>query len=172
MLVDALQNGYDLNADVEEIDLDRSKQVCDASGNPMSFKGAVRLTVQVGKGARHRIGLFVMAGGGDMIVLGTSALKKLGWSLPPNAQPSRGRTEVFGGRRRQHKEAKAKEAAVQQFKSKAPKTHTVAERLCLKRQRMSRQVVTKRSKMECCGPLARSFRIQKVTMLNTKSGHL
>ncbi|VDP07265.1 unnamed protein product [Heligmosomoides polygyrus] len=39
-------NGYDSNADVEEIDLDRSKQVYDASGNPMSFKGAVKLTMQ------------------------------------------------------------------------------------------------------------------------------
>ncbi|VDP29226.1 unnamed protein product, partial [Heligmosomoides polygyrus] len=46
MLVDALQNGYNLNADVEEIDLDRSNQVYDASGNTMSFKDAVRLTMQ------------------------------------------------------------------------------------------------------------------------------
>ncbi|VDP07436.1 unnamed protein product [Heligmosomoides polygyrus] len=38
IVVDALQNGYNLNADVEVIDLDRSKAVYDASGNPMSFK--------------------------------------------------------------------------------------------------------------------------------------
>ncbi|VDP51673.1 unnamed protein product [Heligmosomoides polygyrus] len=44
VLVDALQNGFDLNADVEEIYLDKSKQVYDAPGNPMSLKGAVRLT--------------------------------------------------------------------------------------------------------------------------------
>lgn len=44
MLVDAMQNGYDLNADVEEIDLDRSKAVYDAPENP-------RLTVQVDKAA-------------------------------------------------------------------------------------------------------------------------
>ncbi|VDO89100.1 unnamed protein product [Heligmosomoides polygyrus] len=131
-LVDAQQNGYDLNADVEEIDLDRSKQVYDASGNPMSFKGAVRLTVQVSKGPRHRISFFVIAGDDDRIVLGTNALEKLGWSLPPNAQSTRGRAEESSGRRRQHREAKAKKAAVRQQRSKAPKTVTVAERLCLK----------------------------------------
>ncbi|VDP60760.1 unnamed protein product [Heligmosomoides polygyrus] len=132
MLVDALQNGYDLNADVEEIDFDRSKAVYDASGNPMSFKGAARLTIQVSKDTRHRIGLFVMVGGDDVIVLGTSALKKLGWSLPPNVQSWRGRVEVSSGRRYQHKEEKAKEAAVRQQRLKASKTVTVAQRLCLK----------------------------------------
>ncbi|VDP56609.1 unnamed protein product [Heligmosomoides polygyrus] len=132
MLVDALRNGYDLNADVEEIDLDRSKAVYDASGSPMSFKGAVRLTVQVDKGPRHRIGLFVMSGDDDVIVLGTNALKRLGWSLPPNVQSLRGRVEVSSGRKRQHRGAKAKEAAVPQHRSKASKTVTVAERLCLK----------------------------------------
>ncbi|VDO39527.1 unnamed protein product, partial [Heligmosomoides polygyrus] len=132
MLVDALQNGYDLNADVEEIDLDRSKAVYDASGNPMSFKGAVKLTVQVDKGPRHRIGLFVMAGGDDVIVLGTNALKKLGWSLAPSAQSSRGRTEASSGRRGQHKEAKAKEAAVRQRRANASEVVTVARKICLK----------------------------------------
>ncbi|VDO78775.1 unnamed protein product [Heligmosomoides polygyrus] len=88
-LVDAHQNRYALNTDVEEIDLDRSKQVYDASGNPMSFKGAVKLTVQVDNGPRNRIGLFVMSGGDDEIVLGTNALKKLGWSLPPNVHSVR-----------------------------------------------------------------------------------
>ncbi|VDO23541.1 unnamed protein product [Heligmosomoides polygyrus] len=86
VLVDALRNGFDSNADVEEIDLDKSKQVYDASRNSMSFKGAVMLAVQVDRGPRHRIGLFVMAGGDDVIVLGTNALEKLAWSLPPNAQ--------------------------------------------------------------------------------------
>ncbi|VDO35925.1 unnamed protein product, partial [Heligmosomoides polygyrus] len=132
MLVDALQNGYDLNADVEEIDLDRSNQVYDASGSPMSFKGAVKLTVQVDKGPRHRIGLFVMAGDDDVILLGTNALKKLGWSLAPNAQSSRGRAEVSRGRRHQRQQAEVKEAAVRQHRSKASKTVTVAEQLCLK----------------------------------------
>ncbi|VDO42224.1 unnamed protein product [Heligmosomoides polygyrus] len=132
MLVDALQNGYDLNADVEEIDLDRSKAVYDASCNPMSFKGAVRLTVQVDKGPRHRIGLFVMAGDEDVIVLGTNALKKLGWSLAPNAQSSRGRAEVSKGRRHQRQQAEAKEAAVQQRRTKASEVVTVARRICLK----------------------------------------
>ncbi|VDP20214.1 unnamed protein product [Heligmosomoides polygyrus] len=87
MLVDALQNGYDFNADVDEIDLDRSKQVYDDSGNPMSFKGAVRLAIQVNKGTRHRIGLFVQAEDDDVIALGRNALKKLGLSLTPHAQP-------------------------------------------------------------------------------------
>ncbi|VDP28723.1 unnamed protein product [Heligmosomoides polygyrus] len=101
MLVDALQNRYDLNADVEEIDLDWSNWVYDASGNPMSFKGADKLTVQVGKSPWHRIGLFVMAGGDVVIVPGTNALETLGWSLPQNAQSSRGRTEMCRGRRYQ-----------------------------------------------------------------------
>ncbi|VDP43494.1 unnamed protein product [Heligmosomoides polygyrus] len=98
----------------------------------MSFKGAVKLAVQVDKGPRHRIGLFVMAGGDDVIVLGTNALKKLGWSLAPNAQSLRGRVEVTSGRKRQHRGAKAEEAAVRQHRSKASKIVTVAERLCLK----------------------------------------
>ncbi|VDP34292.1 unnamed protein product [Heligmosomoides polygyrus] len=132
MLVDALQNGYDLNADVEEIDLDRSKAVYDASGNPMSFKGAVKLAVQVDKGPRHRIGLFVMAGGDDVVVLGTNALKKLGWSLAPNAQSSRSRAEVSRGRRHQRKEAKPMKAAVQQRRTNASKVFTEGRRLYLK----------------------------------------
>ncbi|VDP10916.1 unnamed protein product [Heligmosomoides polygyrus] len=132
MLVDALQNGYDLNADVEEIDLDWNKAVYDASGNPMSFNGAIKLTIQVSKGPRHRIGLYVTAGGDDVIVLGTNALKKLGLSLTPNAQPSRGRTEASSGRRGQHREAKAKEAAVQQRKANASEVVRVARRICLK----------------------------------------
>ncbi|VDP53109.1 unnamed protein product [Heligmosomoides polygyrus] len=112
MLVDALQARYDLNADVEEIDLDRSKAVYDASGNPMSFKGnpmsfkgAVGLAIQVNKGTRHRIDLFVQAGDDDLIVLGTNALEELGWSLPPNVQSSRGRTGS-SGRRHSPEEAK------------------------------------------------------------------
>ncbi|VDO83123.1 unnamed protein product [Heligmosomoides polygyrus] len=132
MLVNALQKGYDLNADVEEIDLDRCKAVYDASGNLMSFNGAVRLTIQVSKGTRHRISLFVMTGDDDVIVLGMNALRTLGWNLPPFEQSSRGRTEVSSGRRYQHKEANAKGAAERQQKSKASKTVTVTQRLCLK----------------------------------------
>ncbi|VDP10208.1 unnamed protein product [Heligmosomoides polygyrus] len=94
MIEDALQNGYDLNSNVEEIDFDRRKQVSKDSG--------------------HRIGLFVTAGCDDVIVLGTNALKKLDWSLTPNAQSSEGRAEVSRGRRHQRREAKAKKAAVQQ----------------------------------------------------------
>ncbi|VDO37183.1 unnamed protein product [Heligmosomoides polygyrus] len=81
----------------------------------MSLKGAVRLTIQASKGTRymrHKIGLFGMAGGEDVIVLGTNALKN--------------------GRRHQHKEGKAKKAAVRQQRSNAFKTVTVAQRLCLK----------------------------------------
>ncbi|VDO61646.1 unnamed protein product [Heligmosomoides polygyrus] len=98
----------------------------------MSFKGGAKLTVQVDKGPRHRIGLFVMAGDDDMIVLGTSALKKLGWSLAPNAQSSRGRAEVSRGRRHQRQQAEVKEAAVQQRRTKASEVVTVARRICLK----------------------------------------
>ncbi|VDO76116.1 unnamed protein product [Heligmosomoides polygyrus] len=117
MLVNALQNG---------------KAVYDASGNPTSFKGAAKLTVEVDKGPRHRIGLSVMAGGDDVIVLGTNALKKLGWSLAPNAQSSRGRAEVSRGRRHQRQQAEVKEAAVQQRRTKASEVIAVARRICLK----------------------------------------
>lgn len=41
----------------------------------MSFKGAVRLKMQVSKGTWYRVGLFVMAGGDDVILLGTNAKK-------------------------------------------------------------------------------------------------
>lgn len=70
-----LQNGYDLNADVEEIDLDRSEWVYDAPGNPMTCICAVRLTVQVASGRGIGSGLLVMTGSDDVIVLGTNALK-------------------------------------------------------------------------------------------------
>ncbi|KAK6036711.1 zinc knuckle [Cooperia oncophora] len=77
----ALESGFDLDADVEEIPLDQQKQVFDASGNRMSFKGAIRLTLQMSDGKKQRIAAFVMAGGDGMLVLGTNALRPLGYDL-------------------------------------------------------------------------------------------
>ncbi|EYC37386.1 hypothetical protein Y032_0796g2397 [Ancylostoma ceylanicum] len=73
-----LASGFGLDADVEEIPINQRNQVYDASGNKMSFEGAVRLTLQLGNGVKRRIALFVMAGGDGMVVLGTNALAKLG----------------------------------------------------------------------------------------------
>ncbi|KAK6014407.1 zinc knuckle [Ostertagia ostertagi] len=81
MLQTAWESGFDLDADVEEIPLEQKKQVFDASGNKMSFKGAIRLTLQIDSGRKERIALFVMSGGDGMIVLGTNALQKLGYGL-------------------------------------------------------------------------------------------
>ncbi|EYC04932.1 hypothetical protein Y032_0085g1872 [Ancylostoma ceylanicum] len=74
----SLASGFDLDADVEEIPINQRAPVYDASGNKMSFKGAVRLTLQLGNGAKRRIAVFVMAGGDGKVVLGTNALAKLG----------------------------------------------------------------------------------------------
>ncbi|KAL6743334.1 hypothetical protein Aduo_016381 [Ancylostoma duodenale] len=76
----SLANGFDLDKDVEEIPINHRAPIFDASGNKMSFKGAVRLTLQLGNGVKRRIALFVMAGGDGMLVLGTNALAKLGIS--------------------------------------------------------------------------------------------
>ncbi|KAK6057123.1 zinc knuckle [Cooperia oncophora] len=46
---------FDLDADVEEIPLDQQKQVFDASGNRMSFKGAIRLTLQMSDGQSRSV---------------------------------------------------------------------------------------------------------------------
>ncbi|VDO97483.1 unnamed protein product [Heligmosomoides polygyrus] len=78
----AWKAGFDLNADVEEIPLTEKAAVYDASGNQMTFKGAVRLTMQLQDGIKQRIACFVMKGGDGMIVLGTNALQKLGVNLP------------------------------------------------------------------------------------------
>ncbi|KAK6025812.1 zinc knuckle [Ostertagia ostertagi] len=81
MLQTALESGYDLDADVEEVPLDKHRQVFDASGNKMTFKEALKLTLQTTNGSKERVALFVMSGGDDMIVLGTNALQKLGYDL-------------------------------------------------------------------------------------------
>ncbi|EYC08031.1 hypothetical protein Y032_0068g259 [Ancylostoma ceylanicum] len=74
----SLATGFNLDTDVEEISINHRNPVYDASGNKMSFKGAVRLTLQLENGVKRRIALFVMAGGDGMVVLGTNALAKLG----------------------------------------------------------------------------------------------
>ncbi|KAK6034496.1 hypothetical protein COOONC_28000 [Cooperia oncophora] len=77
----ALESSFDLDADVEEIPLGQQKQVFDASGNRMSFKGAIRLTLQTSDGKKQRIAAFAMAGGDGMLVLGTNVLRPLGYDL-------------------------------------------------------------------------------------------
>lgn len=81
MLRAAREAGFDLNADVEEVPIRCQDAVYDASGNRMRFKGAVQLTLQLEGDAKQRVSLFVMAGGDDMIVLGTNALHLLGFGL-------------------------------------------------------------------------------------------
>ncbi|KAK6009174.1 integrase core domain protein [Ostertagia ostertagi] len=93
VLKTALEAGFDVDADVKEIPFNQHKKVLDASGNKMSFKGAISLTVQLGNGDKQRIAVFVMSGGDGMMVLGTNALRKFGYSLihrdytKPVAQP-------------------------------------------------------------------------------------
>ncbi|VDP63563.1 unnamed protein product, partial [Heligmosomoides polygyrus] len=82
MLESALKSGFDLDADVEEIPMENGTVVYDASGNQMSFKGAVRLTMQLRNGVKQRIACLVMKGSDEMLVLGTNALQKLGVKMP------------------------------------------------------------------------------------------
>nr|CDJ93235.1 unnamed protein product [Haemonchus contortus] len=81
VLQEAKDAGFDLDSDVEEIPLNQHKPVYDASGNRMSFEGAVRLTLQTFDGQKHRIALFVMSGGDNTMVLGTNVLQQLGYGL-------------------------------------------------------------------------------------------
>ncbi|VDO65772.1 unnamed protein product [Heligmosomoides polygyrus] len=76
----AYKAGFDLNA--EEIPLTDKAAMCDASENQMTFKGAVRLTMQLQDGIKQQIAWFVMKGEDGMIVLGTNALQKLEVKLP------------------------------------------------------------------------------------------
>ncbi|KAK6017953.1 zinc knuckle, partial [Ostertagia ostertagi] len=88
-------SGFDFDEDVEQFPLENTAPIFDASGNKMQFEGAVRLTLELEKGERRRVALFVKAGRDDTLVLGTNALKPLGVSLI---------TKGIGHTRKQHLE--------------------------------------------------------------------
>ncbi|VDP32660.1 unnamed protein product [Heligmosomoides polygyrus] len=77
----AAKAGFDLDNDVEEIEDVGTTPIYDASGKPMVFKGAVRLTLRVKGSPRMRAAFYVMKGGDGMIVIGTNILHNLGYRL-------------------------------------------------------------------------------------------
>ncbi|KAL6729421.1 hypothetical protein Aduo_000475 [Ancylostoma duodenale] len=81
ILVAAHQEGFDLNKDVEEIPFTSSTPIYDASGDEVEFKGAIRLTIQMGQSAPQRVAMLVRKTENDMVVFGTNILSKLGLSL-------------------------------------------------------------------------------------------
>ncbi|VDP08899.1 unnamed protein product [Heligmosomoides polygyrus] len=85
-LTTASKSGFDLDADVEEVELDSRTHIYDASGHRMSFKGAVRLTLTQKDGPEERVVFLVKKGADDTIVLGTNILDKIGVQASPTAQ--------------------------------------------------------------------------------------
>ncbi|CAJ0607110.1 unnamed protein product [Cylicocyclus nassatus] len=81
MLMASRDSGFDLDGNVEKIEIDHLAPVYDASGNRMKFKGAVRLAIELEDGVKQKIALFVIARADGMIVLGTNTLAKLGFSV-------------------------------------------------------------------------------------------
>ncbi|VDP13304.1 unnamed protein product [Heligmosomoides polygyrus] len=81
----AYKAGFDLNADVEEIPLTEAPAGYDASGQKMTFNGAVRLTLQVDSRAKFRVVLFVKAGEDGTLPLGANAFHASGLSLTWNS---------------------------------------------------------------------------------------
>ncbi|VDO88377.1 unnamed protein product [Heligmosomoides polygyrus] len=77
----AYKAGFDLNAEVEEIPLREKAAVYDVSGQKMTFKGAVRLTLRVSGRAKCTVALFVKVGGGGTLLPGANAFHSLGLSL-------------------------------------------------------------------------------------------
>ncbi|VDO75569.1 unnamed protein product [Heligmosomoides polygyrus] len=95
MLRAARTAGFHVDSDVEEITLGEPMPIYDASRiydeNKMTFKGAVRLTLQVDDGTKRRVALFVKEGGDGTLVFGTNALHILGFTLtsgPRRRHPS------------------------------------------------------------------------------------
>lgn len=70
---------------MEEIPLTGKTAVYDASGQKMTFKGAVRLTLQVGGRVKCRVALFIEAGEDGTLLLGANAFHALGLSLTWNS---------------------------------------------------------------------------------------
>ncbi|EYC17486.1 hypothetical protein Y032_0030g2082 [Ancylostoma ceylanicum] len=92
--------GLDLDKEMEEIPIDNQVPVYDASGNRISFKGAVRLTLQLENGFKQKIAFFVTAGGDGMLVLGTNALTKprIGPNPPGKVRMTRGTRHGIAGK--------------------------------------------------------------------------
>ncbi|VDL80311.1 unnamed protein product, partial [Nippostrongylus brasiliensis] len=131
LLSAARKNGFDVDADVEEITLKKPARVYDASGHRMAFQGAVKLSLQVDHGETQRIAFLVDSAKHGMILLGTNALPKLGWKLMPDKPQWRARTKAKeskkkpGSRRGMH-------GPVQQHNTKSSKEVRVAGRVYLK----------------------------------------
>ncbi|XGW34732.1 hypothetical protein V3C99_018613 [Haemonchus contortus] len=75
MLREAQRAGFDIDKDVEEVTYQRT--IYDASGNPMEFKGAIRLTIKTKNVKPQRVAMFVRKSNDNMITLGTNVLEKL-----------------------------------------------------------------------------------------------
>ncbi|XGW02887.1 hypothetical protein V3C99_014708 [Haemonchus contortus] len=77
MLREAQRAGFDIDKDVEEVPILNQRTIYDASGNPMEFKGAVRLTIKTKNVKPQRVAMFVRKSNDNIITLGTNVLEKL-----------------------------------------------------------------------------------------------
>uniref|UniRef100_A0A7I4YDN3 CCHC-type domain-containing protein n=1 Tax=Haemonchus contortus TaxID=6289 RepID=A0A7I4YDN3_HAECO len=77
MLREAQRAGFDIDKDVEEVPVPNQRTIYDASGNPMEFKGAIRLTIKTKNVKPQRVAMFVRKSNDNMITLGTNVLEKL-----------------------------------------------------------------------------------------------
>uniref|UniRef100_A0A7I5E5W1 CCHC-type domain-containing protein n=1 Tax=Haemonchus contortus TaxID=6289 RepID=A0A7I5E5W1_HAECO len=77
MLREAQKAGFDIDKDVEEVPVPNQRTIYDASGNPMEFKGAIRLTIKTKNVKPQRVAMFVRKSNDNMITLGTNVLEKL-----------------------------------------------------------------------------------------------
>ncbi|KAK5981158.1 hypothetical protein GCK32_013255 [Trichostrongylus colubriformis] len=76
LLLAASKAGFNLDEDVEEVQMDPHTTIYDASGHKMSFKGAVRLSLALEGSPKHRVVFLERKGGDATIVLGTNILQK------------------------------------------------------------------------------------------------
>ncbi|XGW33939.1 hypothetical protein V3C99_018012 [Haemonchus contortus] len=77
MLREAQRAGFDIDKDVEEVPIPNQRTIYDASGNPVEFKGAVRLTIKTKNVKPQRVAMLVRKSNDNMITLGTNVLEKL-----------------------------------------------------------------------------------------------
>nr|CDJ85154.1 Zinc finger domain containing protein [Haemonchus contortus] len=81
LLREAQIAGFDIDKDVEEVPIPNQRTIYDASGNPMEFKGAIRLTIKTKNAKPQRVAMFVRKSNDNMITLGTNVLEKLNMML-------------------------------------------------------------------------------------------
>lgn len=83
VLLQAKEDGYDIDRDVVEHEMDQSLQVCDASGEVMSFVTVVEVKMREGKDPRREViaKMHVTRAMDDFIILGTNVLSALGYEL-------------------------------------------------------------------------------------------